>query len=101
MLRHGRRSAAAHFVVLVAASPAETRGKRPRLGLTVGRRVGNAVVRNRVKRRVREWFRASRSGLAPSADLVVIGRRGAGALSGREVAEALDRLVEGSEQRRA
>ncbi|MDX1650719.1 MAG: ribonuclease P protein component [Myxococcota bacterium] len=36
--------------------------ERPRLGLTVSRRVGREVARNRVNRRVREWFRRPGSG---------------------------------------
>ena len=47
-----------------------------RLGITVSTRIGNAVVRNRVKRWVREAFRASAAGLPP-LDLVVIARPGA------------------------
>lgn len=41
------------------------RGDRgaPRLGITVTRKVGNAVRRNRIKRLVREWFRKSGQGL--------------------------------------
>jgi ribonuclease P protein component len=46
---------------------------RPRLGVTVSTRVGNAVVRNRVKRWTREAFRACAAGL-PALDLVVIAR---------------------------
>jgi len=45
-----------------------------RLGLVVSRRVGGAVVRNRVKRVVREWFRRHRSLLPKGVDLVVIAR---------------------------
>ena len=45
----------------------------PRLGVTVSSRVGNAVVRNRVKRWVREAFRAAVEAL-PAVDLVVIAR---------------------------
>jgi len=43
----------------------------PRLGLSVPRRVGNAVTRNRVKRRLREAFRLHQSKLPPGVDLVV------------------------------
>jgi ribonuclease P protein component len=49
---------------------------RARLGITVSSRVGNAVVRNRVKRWVREAFRAVATEL-PSMDVVVIARSSA------------------------
>lgn len=48
----------------------------PRLGLSVSRRVGGAVVRNRWKRRLREAFRLVRSQLPPGLDLIVIPRAG-------------------------
>lgn len=44
-----------------------------RFGLTVSRKVGNAVVRNRVKRWLRESLRRRRVGLAP-VDVVIIAR---------------------------
>jgi ribonuclease P protein component len=43
-----------------------------RIGYTVSRRVGNAVVRNRVRRRLKEIVRLSQDGLAPQVDYVVI-----------------------------
>lgn len=58
-----------------------TAGETSRLGLAVGRRVGNAVVRNRLKRRLRELFRRNRDRLAVPVDLVVIPHPGAGQLS--------------------
>jgi ribonuclease P protein component len=54
----------------------ERGGKRPRLGITVSSKIANAVGRNRVKRWVREAFRAVQAELPP-VDLVVIARRGA------------------------
>jgi len=48
---------------------------RPRLGITVTRRVGGAVKRNRAKRLIREIFRRHKSELT-SVDIVVNGRSG-------------------------
>ena len=46
----------------------------PRLGLSVSRKVGGAVVRNRWKRRLREAFRLNQSHLPSGVDLIVIPR---------------------------
>jgi ribonuclease P protein component len=68
----GRKLHAGDYVVLAS----ENRLGRPRLGITVSSRVANAVGRNRVKRWVREAFRARAAGW-PAVDLVVIARAGA------------------------
>lgn len=87
--KQGRRRVGAHLVVL--CGPGWDRS-RTRLGLTVSRRVGNAVARNRVKRRVREWFRRERQGLSQGKDLVVIARRGAAELDTRALWSELAEL---------
>ena len=76
----GRRHASGAFVVIVRAASGPT--GRARLGITASRKVGNAVVRNRVKRRVREWFRREGQPLMMDLDAVVIARAGAGGLGG-------------------
>ena len=48
---------------------------RPRLGISVSRRVGNAVTRNRVRRRLREIFRRTRPQLSIGAARLVINAR--------------------------
>ena len=70
--QRGRRLYAGEVLVL-ALGPS---GSGPRIGITVSSKIANAVGRNRVKRWVREAFRAIRSDL-PAVDLVVVARRGA------------------------
>jgi ribonuclease P protein component len=48
-----------------------------RIGFSVSRRVGGAVVRNRVKRRLREVIRRKLARIAPGYDLVITARPGA------------------------
>jgi ribonuclease P protein component len=67
-----RRVVTAHFVILLQAQSEP--GGAPRLGITASRKVGNAVIRNRAKRLVREAFRATQSLWPFGMDLVIIVR---------------------------
>ncbi len=71
-----------------------------RLGVSVSKRVGNAVVRNRWKRWIREAFRTQQHELPAGFDIVVRPRRGAVG-EYRAVARSLPRLVERAHRRLA
>ena len=70
------------------------RNGRPgnRLGLTVSTKVGHAVVRNRLRRRLREIYRLHEHQLVRGVDLVVVARVRAGSSSYRQLEESFGRL---------
>jgi ribonuclease P protein component len=65
-----------------------------RLGLTVPRALGGAVVRNRIKRRLREAFRRQRARIGAQWDIVVNPRRAALTAPFPEIERAFERLIE-------
>jgi ribonuclease P protein component len=86
--RNGVRFQSPHFVLYAGSLDHDP--ERSRLGVTVSRRIGNAVVRNRVKRRVREFFRKElRAQLPPRTSIVVIARGGADALESAAIGDEL------------
>ena len=103
--RLGKRRSSKNFSVSIVSSPVlgssenesdpevptggSPESDQRRLGLTVSRRVGNAVARNRVKRSVREWFRVYRDAIRGDVDVVVIARRGAAGRTTSQVAHEL------------
>lgn len=72
--RRGRRAEGRFIIVYAVANDVG----HPRLGVTASRKVGNAVVRNRWKRRLREIFRCGKQHFGDHHDVVIIikgGRR--------------------------
>ncbi len=85
----GKKYHTPHFIVVWAVGDFG----RARLGITASRKIGNAVARNLVKRRVREFFRLNKS-LFIMADYNIIAKRGADSLTFVEVRQELEKAVE-------
>ncbi|HSI68112.1 MAG TPA: ribonuclease P protein component [Planococcus sp. (in: firmicutes)] len=64
-----------------------------RLGLSVSKKVGNAVVRNRVKRYIRQTFLEIKEDLLPNADYVIIARPQAADLDFHESRKSLEHVL--------
>jgi ribonuclease P protein component len=90
VFRQGR-SHANRVLVLYAFPRADSTpsGSEPRLGLSVSRRVGGAVDRNRVKRLLREAFEAESARLPDGHDVVIVARPEARVIAERDGLEGL------------
>jgi len=89
----GRYFAAFCLRVPQLAPDASKIRESPRLGFTVPRAFGKAVLRNRVKRRLREALRVRLLEMSPEWDIVINPRRPAIAAPVEELRREVDRLV--------
>jgi len=87
--RTGNKFQSAHFVVISKTNDVIEN----RLGITVSGKVGNSVVRNRIKRQVREFFRRHRADLPKGTDFLIIARSGAASLAGELIMSELERTL--------
>ncbi|NEU32657.1 ribonuclease P protein component [bacterium LRH843] len=86
VFKQGHSVANRQFVLYVCKKDGQ---EQFRLGLSVNKRVGNAVTRNRVKRYIREVFQAKKDQLTPDVDYVVIARKPTADMNLIEVEQSL------------
>ena len=86
--KEGRKRVGRAFVSFVV----RREGQGRKFGVVVPRRVGNAVVRNRVKRVLREIYRTHRTELVDDAHLVIVARQAAATLDFSACQQAVRKL---------
>jgi ribonuclease P protein component len=86
--KQGKKIHTGYFIAAVL----EGTGQNNRIGITVSKKVGNAVERNRIKRIIREYFRHRKDFFTGIKDINIIAKRGLTTLSNRQIIEKLDKL---------
>ncbi|MCX8044815.1 MAG: ribonuclease P protein component [Desulfobacterota bacterium] len=87
--RHGITAESPHFKITVLPNSLGW----SRIGITVSRKIGTAVRRNMIKRRIREYFRLHKAMLPHSHDIVVTAKQGACSLSYAGTVGELERVL--------
>lgn len=86
--KFGKKVQNEYFLGLFTPNEAGT----SRLGVTVTKKVGNAAVRNRIKRQCREFFRMNKSLIEGCCDIVVVAKKKAAQMNGLQAHSALQHL---------
>lgn len=84
----GQKLHTTNFIILWKQSPLVLR-----IGITVSRKVGNAVMRNHLKRLIREYFRLNKQ-LLPAADYNIIAKKSAARVAFSDVCQELGRAMQ-------
>jgi ribonuclease P protein component len=88
--KYGGRLQNQHFIAYFAAG----RLGRSRLGITVTRKIGGAVERNRIKRLIREYFRLNRNFIRREWDINIIAKKEAADLSSDKLFSSLQNVFD-------
>jgi len=83
--RNGKKIHGKHFIL----NYRESQNASARLGITVSKRVGNAVVRNRIKRLCREFFRINRNRIDGNWDIHIIAKKEVSIIASQDIFTSL------------
>ncbi|MFT3983144.1 MAG: ribonuclease P protein component [Lachnospiraceae bacterium] len=89
IFKKGRSRANKYLVLYVLENSLD----KNRIGISVSKKVGNSVIRHRIKRLVKESYRLHENMFNSGLDIVVIAREGANAIEYREMESALLHLM--------
>lgn len=88
--KNGNRHYSDYFIIISRKNQVS----RSRLGITVSKKVGKAVTRNRIKRIVREYFRLNRRFLSGGLDINLIARQSSGRVGAAAIRDHLGHCFE-------
>jgi ribonuclease P protein component len=89
--KRGRSNVGRYLVVYLM----KNRTSENRLGITVSKKVGNAVIRNRVRRLIKETFRKYEDTLSPGYDIVIVARVASNSANYKQIDKNLIKLISG------
>lgn len=88
--KKGKSVANRQFVVYVLSKPGQ---ENFRIGLSVSKKIGNAVVRNQVKRYVRQSFHEFQERVIPGNDYIIIARKPVADMGMQEIKKSLEHVL--------
>ena len=86
--RFGKKIQTRYFIAAILGAETD----KTRIGITVSKRVGKAVERNRIKRIVRDYYRKNRDTISGNRDINIIARKYAASLPNGDVRDELGKL---------
>src|SRR5690625_4227475 len=90
ILKSGKSFANRELVIYYKEKPLQSHF---RIGISVGKKIGNAVTRNRIKRCIRESFLQLRENISPQLDIIIIARNPAVDLDCNQIKKSLIHLL--------